>query len=143
MTLVKFRNMESPRHFGFPSLVNEALDKFWSEQSSPWMPSTNIKEREKEFLIELAAPGLDKKDFKIQLDDNVLSISAERKEAFQEENEKYTRKEFYAGSFKRQFTLPDGVNPEDIQANYNNGILQLSIPKMLNQKQKSKEIVIA
>lgn len=146
MTLVKFRNSDGPglyRQFGIPSILNEALDKFWSEQPYAWVPSTNIKERQNDYLIELAAPGLDKKDFKISLEDNVLSISAEKKEEQVEENEKYTRKEFFAGAFKRQFTLPDAVNHDDIQANYNNGILQLSIPKLQIHKQKTKEISIA
>ena len=146
MTLIKLRNSDGAglyQRFGFPSILNETLDKFWSEQANTWMPATNIKERQNDFLIELAAPGLDKKDFKISLEDNVLSISAEKKEELVEENEKYTRKEFFAGAFTRQFTLPDAVNHDDIQANYNNGILQLSIPKLQVHKQKTKEISIA
>lgn len=149
MTLVKFKNATGlgnypnmQRHFNIPSIFNEAFDKFWAEDQQNWMPLANIKERNKDFLIELAVPGLDKKDFKIEVENNLLTVSAERKEEQNEETEKYTRKEFFSSSFKRSFTLPDSINKDAIQAAYNNGVLNLIVPKREEVKQKSVEIVI-
>ena len=149
MTLVKFRNGSGlanypamQRSFGFPSIFNEAIDKFWANDNSDWLPSANIKERANDFQIELAVPGMDKKDFKIEVENHMLSVSAERKEEKIEENEKYTRKEFYTSSFKRSFSLPDSIEHDKIQANYNNGILNLIVPKKEELKLKTKEIVV-
>jgi HSP20 family protein len=147
MTLVKLKNgLENypamRRNYSIPSIFHEAFDKFWSEDNSNWVPSANIKERANDFLIELAVPGMDKKDFKIEVDNNILSVSAEMKEEKNEETEKYTRKEFHSTSFKRSFTLPDSVKHEQIQANYNNGILNLIVPKKDEVKQKVKEITV-
>lgn len=149
MTLVKFRNGNGfttyptmQRHFNVPSIFNEAFDKFWAEENSNWLPSANIKERANDYQIELAVPGMEKKDFKIEIENNILSVSAERKEEMNEENEKYTRKEFHFNSFKRSFTLPDSVKHEQIQASYNNGILNLIVPKKEEVIQKVKEITI-
>ena len=149
MTLVKFRNGNGlanypamQRNLSFPSIFNEALDKFWSDEDSNWLPSANIKESANDYQIELAVPGLDKKDFKIEVNYNILTVSAERKEEKNEENEKYTRKEFHFNAFKRNFTLPDSINHDQIQASYNNGILNLIVPKKEELKLKVKEIVV-
>jgi HSP20 family protein len=93
------------------------------------MPSANIREKEKQFEVELAAPGMDKKDFRIEIDNNILSISAEREDEKTEEKDNYTRREFSYNSFARSFQIPPSVNAEAIQAAYTHGILTLTLPK--------------
>ena len=93
------------------------------------LPAVNIKENKKEFNIEFASPGFTKKDFKIDLEDDILTISAEKEKEKSEENDSFTRKEFSYNSFSRSFTLPQNVNGDKIDAKYNDGILKLSIPK--------------
>jgi len=103
------------------------------------VPGVNIKETKDSFEVEVAAPGMDKKDFKIQLDGNLLTISSERTDQREENNEeeKYSRKEFSYQSFQRSFTLPKDVVDEDkIEAKYENGLLHLVIPKKEEAKQK-------
>ena len=107
--------------------------------SDATLPSVNIKETENSYKVEMAAPGMKKQDFKIELDNNVLTISSEKSEESQEgnENEKYSRREFSYQSFQRSFTLPKEVVDEDkIEAHYREGVLQLSIPKKEKAKQK-------
>ena len=107
--------------------------------SDATLPAVNIKETENSYEVEMAAPGLKKDDFKIELDNNVLTISSEKSEETQEGNgnEKYSRREFSYQSFQRSFTLPKEVVDEDkIEAHYREGVLQLRIPKKEKAKQK-------
>jgi HSP20 family protein len=92
-------------------------------------PSSNIIETEKAFRIELAAPGLDKKDFLINIENDQLTISVEKEKEEVTENEKYTRREFGYTSFQRSFNLSEHVNTEDISAAYENGVLAIILPK--------------
>ena len=96
MTLVKFKNSGPlgqyaglSRGMDFPSFFNNALERFWSEDADnlSWLPSANIKERAQDYKIDLAVPGMDKKDFQIEVENKVLTVSGERKEEVQEENE--------------------------------------------------------
>jgi HSP20 family protein len=107
-------------------------------------PAVNIIEDEEQFKIELAAPGLDKKDLHINLKDDLLTISAESKEVRNEESEgKVTRQEFSYNSFCRSFSIPDSVDTEKIKAVHKNGILTVHIPKMEESKNTlSREIKI-
>ncbi|MEO6454014.1 MAG: Hsp20/alpha crystallin family protein [Ginsengibacter sp.] len=106
-------------------------------------PSVNIKETAESFEVELAAPGMEKKDFKIELDGNTLSISSEKQDQREEkEGEIYTRKEFSYQSFYRTFHLPkDVVDAEKIRAKYENGLLNLTIPKKEEAKQKPARLI--
>lgn len=109
-------------------------------------PSVNIKENEKEFSVEVAASGLQKEDFKVELNDNVLSISAETNETKTETNEqtKFTRKEFSYASFKRSFSLDEeSVDAENIVAKYENGILYIAIPKKVKTEAEKKAKTIS
>ncbi|HNW97136.1 MAG TPA: Hsp20/alpha crystallin family protein [Bacteroidales bacterium] len=106
------------------------------------VPATNIKENEKSFEIELAIPGMKKEDFKMNLENNVLSVSSEKSSEKKEEKENYTRKEFQYGSFCRSFTLPKSIETDNIKAVYENGILKIELPKKEEAK-VSKEIQIA
>jgi HSP20 family protein len=148
MTLVKFRNGTGINNFptigstlNFPSFFSDTLERLWSDEEVSWMPSVNIKERAEDFKIDLAVPGMDKKDFNVEVEDGVLTVSGERTEENNEENEKLTRREFHYGSFKRTFSLPDSANPENIQASYKDGVLSLTIAKREESRKKPKKLV--
>ena len=106
---------------------------WWSETLNSALtssrPAVNIAEAETEYRVELAAPGLEKKDFKIDIHKNVLTISSEKEFSNEEDNEKFMRREFSYNSFKRSFTLPETVDSEKIKAEQANGILTVHIPK--------------
>jgi len=108
-------------------------------------PAANVNETDKEYQIELAIPGFKKDEVKINLENEVLSISAESKTEKEEKTKKYTRKEFSYGSFSRSFQLPKAANADKIQAKYEDGLLKLDIPKKEEAISKSakKEIKIA
>ena len=105
------------------------------------LPKVNITEDKKSYNLEVAAPGLHKKDFKININGNVLTISAEKDENKEEKEEKYTRKEYNYSSFSRSFTLPEAVEQDKIDASYDGGILKLSLPKNEKAAQKNHKTV--
>jgi HSP20 family protein len=106
-------------------------------------PAVNVVENTKDFRISVAAPGLKREDFRIETDDNMLTISAESTEEKEEKDKTYTRKEYNFSSFSRSFTLPEGVNKEKIEASYENGILNLVLPKSEpGKKQTAKRIAV-
>jgi HSP20 family protein len=108
------------------------------------MPAVNIREDEKKFTLELAVPGIDKKDLKIDVDKDLLTISSESKKETEENTEGYKRKEFNFTSFCRSFQLPDNVNKEKIEASYKDGILNVYLPKVSEEKNKiTKQIKIS
>ncbi|MBL7138131.1 MAG: Hsp20/alpha crystallin family protein [Bacteroidales bacterium] len=102
-------------------------------------PSANIIEKSNGFELEIAAPGLKKEDFNINLENSVLTISSEMEDEKREEGKNYTRKEFYFGSFSRSFTLPKSVDTDKIKADYNNGILKIDLPKREEAKLETKK----
>lgn len=107
------------------------------------LPAVNIKENSDEFLVEMAAPGMKKEDFKIELDGTALTISSEHKEEKEDKDgENYSRREFSYESFYRTFHLPkDVVDSEKINAKYEDGILKLQIPKREEAKQKPSRLI--
>lgn len=107
------------------------------------MPAVNIKETDSEVAIEMAVPGMKKSDFNIDLDDNLLTVSAEVKTENEDKNENYTRREFGYRSFKRSFNLPETVDAEKISARYNEGILILNLPKKEEVRKPAKTIKIS
>jgi len=127
----------------FPSMDidNEFFD---SNGGSLWSPGANIIENENDFKIELAAPGLEKKDFKVEVNNNILTISAEKEEEKKDENNNYKRREFSYNSFSRSFTLPDNSLPDKIDAKYENGVLRLILPKKeVTVSKPAKQIKVA
>ncbi len=92
-------------------------------------PAVNVVEDEKHFTLEMAAPGLKKDDFKINLDNQLLTISREVKEEKEEKNDNYTRREFVYNSFSRSFKLPKSIVVDKIKADYKDGILKVMLPK--------------
>lgn len=107
------------------------MSDFFNNNVKTTLPTANIVENEKDFQVELAVPGYDKKDFSIQLNENVLTIKGETKSEKEDtkSNKQYTRKEHYYASFERHFTLPDTVKVESIEASYENGLLKITLPK--------------
>ena len=127
-----------------PTLLNDVFKRdLWNwglennSSTNTTIPAINVKETNDNFEVELAAPGMNKKDFRIELNGNMLTISSEKENQWQDtENEKYTRREFSYESFQRMFQLPKEVVDEDkIQAKYENGLLHLTIPKKEHAKQ--------
>jgi HSP20 family protein len=100
------------------------------------IPAVNITENTDSYEVSLAAPGMKKDDFKVDIDGNMLTISSQKEETKEEKEQKYTRKEYNYSSFSRSFSLPDEVNQEKIEARYENGVLKLSLPR----KESSKKI---
>ena len=107
-------------------------------------PSANIIEKPEGFELEIAAPGLKKEDFNINLENSILTISSELRDEKNEEGKNYTRKEFYYGSFSRSFTLPESIDTDKIKADYIHGILKIDLPKRDQaQLETKKEIKIS
>ena len=128
------------------SNFERALEEFFKPNipaaaASDQKPMVNVVESEDNFKLEVAAPGLNKEDFKISVEKDQLLVSASKEEKKEEETEKYTRREFNFTSFKRSFYLPETVNAEAIGANYENGILTLTLPKKEEAKEKGPRVV--
>jgi HSP20 family protein len=123
----------------FPSVFNDFF-KPWNEwfdsdlMKTMTVPSVNVLETDKEFRLTMAAPGLKKDDFKIDVDGDIITISAETKMEKEEKDEKFSRKEYSYKTFKRSFTLPEAVNSDKIDAVYENGELKLMLPKKAEAK---------
>lgn len=127
MNLVKFS-----RHPYFASKMDDIMKDVFNQDASCSgnFPAVNIQEDDKKFIIEMAAPGLKKDDFKINLEDHVLAISKEKEDEKKEEvSETYTRREFGYNSFFRTFRLPKTIVEDKIKADYKDGVLTVSLPK--------------
>lgn len=118
----------------FPSVFNwmddffsEDLNGFW--KTNAIMPAVNIVENKNEFRVDVAVPGYKKDDFKIEVKNGNLNISAETKEEKEEKDDAYTRREWKYSSFQRSFTLPENVKSDDIAAKYEDGVLKIALPK--------------
>ena len=124
--------------------LDEFLGSNWAGRSSQ-LPAVNISENDKCYHVEVVAPGFKKEDFKVKVDDDILTISAETKNETTEEgkNKEYTRREYSSSSFTRSFQLPDNVKDESITATYQDGILKLEMPKSEQQQKATKEISIS
>ncbi|MDA0177401.1 MULTISPECIES: Hsp20/alpha crystallin family protein [Mesoflavibacter] len=120
------------------SFFNNELPSVFTSNFNTGMtlPKVNIKETGDAYVVEMAVPGLKKSDFQIDLDNHVLSISTEMKEENEQKEDNYTRREFGYSSFKRTFTLPDSVDDSKIDAKYEDGILNIHLPKREEAKQK-------
>src|SRR5215203_156211 len=130
---VSFNNLLSDVFPQLPSLYKEDI-----KQAVP----VNIRETEKEYLLDVVAPGLNKEDFRINLEQNLLTISVENKQETVNEGEKQLRREYQFQSFKRSFTLDEKINADEISAQYVNGVLTLNLPKKEDVKPATKQITI-
>jgi HSP20 family protein len=127
-----------------PSVFNDFFKPWneWFDDSdilgrSMNVPAVNITEQKDQYLVSLAAPGLKKEDFNIDVDGNMLTISSEKEENKEEKDKKFTRKEYNYSSFSRCFTLPEEINKEKIEAKYEDGVLKLSLPRREEAKKLS------
>lgn len=134
---------------GMPSVFDDFF-KPWNEWfdggfpgSTMKVPAVNITEKKDEYLVSLAAPGLKKEDFKIDVDGNLLTISSEKEDTSEEKDKKFSRKEYSYSSFSRSFTLPEEINQEKIDAKYEDGVLKISLPRTEDAKKPSaKKIAV-
>ena len=148
MTLIKFksdapvRNMD--RMVNFNEFFNDFFDNaLTTDYRKGSVPAVNISESEEGFHLEMAAPGFSKEDFKLSVENDVLTVSAEKKSEKDEKGKKFTRREFSYSSFRRSFTLPEIVDADKIQAAYENGLMTVDLPKKEEAKpQAPKQIVI-
>jgi HSP20 family protein len=147
MTQVKFSR--KPFETTFNSLVDDLISEMPvlfknGNTQTQWkgFAPVNIKETEKSYSIDVVAPGFEKADFKVSLDEDILTISAEQKNEVKNEGEKEIRREYSSRSFKRSFTLDEKIDAAGIEAKYVNGVLTLNLPKREEVKTASKEISI-
>ena len=145
MPLVQFNRRLPVFDRMFPE-ISDINDNMLTEdlfQRDTWMPAINVKEHNKDFEIEVAAPGFTKKDFEVSISDDVLTISAESRREKEEKEENYSRKEFSYNSFNRTFTLPKSVDlKKKIKANYENGVLLIHLEKSEVSKMEEKKKMI-
>lgn len=127
-----------------------SVDEFLNDNFFNWpnemsrgstLPSVNINETNDEFRVEMAAPGMKKDDFQIELDNDTLTISSEMSRNNEDENSSYTRREFSYESFRRSFHLPNTVEADKIKAQYKDGLLSLVIPKKEEAKRKPPKTI--
>jgi HSP20 family protein len=123
----------------FTDMFDDILGKEMTGQGS--MPAVNVIENGDNFRIEVAAPGFDKNDFKVTLDNDHLTIAVEKETEMTDEKDKYTRKEYHFGSFSRSFHLPDTIKGDKIDANYENGILKVNLPKREEAKEQPQRLI--
>ena len=116
----------------FPSLFDEFFTRDFGIDLAPKTPQTpavNITEKENAFHLELVAPGKEKKDFDVELEEDILSISTNSDSGTVEDNTQFTRREFDYASFNRSFRIPETIDTKNIKANYKNGLLSIVLPK--------------
>ena len=143
MSLVKLNKKRFPWNESLTDFFNRELfvdDDFFNLEKSH--PSMNVKEHDKDFEIEFAAPGFDKKDFDITMKDDVLEVSAHKRKEETEEDENFTRREFNYNAFTRTLQLPASVDrSKEVKAVYENGILKLKVLKMEEAKENHKKVI--
>ena len=144
MSLVNIHNRRN-RPFGglLDEIFNSSLSDFVGGDFVSTSPSINIIEESDRFLVEVASPGLDKKDFDVQIDNDHLIISVKKEDKKDETQENYSRREFNYTSFRRSFHLPETIDAEKIDANYKEGILTITLNKREEAVDRGpREIVI-
>nr|WP_302831186.1 Hsp20/alpha crystallin family protein [uncultured Bacteroides sp.] len=129
-----------------PSIFNDFFDNEWMVKANATAPAINVFETEKEYKVELAAPGMTKEDFNVHIDEeNNLVISMEKKTENKEEGKKegrYLRREFSYSKFQQTMILPDDVDKDKISASVENGVLNVNLPKYTEQeKEKTKKFI--
>lgn len=144
-TIIRKRNYTTPSIFD-EFFTDSYLPRFFEIGAKPNgsnSPAVNVEETDKEYRIEVAAPGLEKEDMKVSVDDGVLTIKAEKKLESEEKNDNYIRREFGYNSFSRSFTLPEEVDAEKISAKHKNGVLNVTLPKAEVKVTPTKEVKIS
>lgn len=144
MTHVQFNRRPLEKSFNnlFDDLFAGLPVIYKSDQQWKCFAPVNIKETGNAYHIEVVAPGFEKENFKVNVEQNILTVSAEKKEEVKEDGQKEIRREHNYRSFKRSFTLDEKVNAAGIEAKYVNGVLTLNLPKKEEVKESAKEIAI-
>ena len=145
MTLVKFNPAQKNNTLlpGFNDVFESIFnDTFLNDRMVARVPAVNISESENNYHVELAAPGLKKEDFKLNLDQNTLTISVEQSSDHQDNQKNYSKREYSYSSFVRSFTLPESADVSQIEATYNDGILRIDIAKREEAKAVRRQIEI-
>jgi HSP20 family protein len=145
MSLIKFNNAgkNAAVNPGFNDIFESVFnDSFLTDRMMSRVPAVNISETSDHYVIEMAAPGLNKEDFKINLHRNLLSVSVEQKKEQSEQNKQYNKREFSYTSFVRSFALPDSADDANIEAQYINGMLSIQVAKKDEAKQVARQIEI-
>ncbi len=144
MTLIKWRGEND-----VPSTFSNWIEDFFNETNFPkraWgnaSPAVNIRETNDSFVLEVAVPGFGKEDFNVNVENDLLTISGNKETKSEQEESGYTRKEFSYNSFSRSFTLPESVNAENINGNYSNGILTVTLPKKPEATKVKKTVKVS
>src|SRR5690606_17558986 len=123
--------------------VKKEGDRQEALRVSEWAPVVDITEDPKEYLIKAEIPGISKDQVKVSVQNDVLSISGERKYEKEEKDKKYHRIERAYGSFSRSFTIPEDADPEKVSADFQNGLLHVHLPKTERAKPKSIEVKVS
>lgn len=145
MSLIKFNNGNKRNDLNtgindvFESIFN---DSFFTDRMVSRVPAVNVCETQDHYQIEMAAPGLNKEDFKIKLDRNLLSVSVEQSHQQDQTKKNYNKREFSYSSFVRSFALPESADDANIEAKYQEGILSISVAKKEEAKQVIRQIEI-
>jgi HSP20 family protein len=145
MSLIKFNNgtKNDAVNPGFNDIFESVFnDSFFSDRMISRVPAVNISETRDHYVIEMAAPGLNKEDFKLHLDRNMLTVSVEQRKEQNEQNKQYNKREFSYSSFVRSFALPDSADDANIEAQYVNGMLNILVAKKDEAKQVARQIEI-
>jgi HSP20 family protein len=145
MSLVKFNSDRKNNALmpGFNDIFENFFnDSMFNDRMVSRVPAANISESAEEYHIELAAPGLKKDQFKLRVDDQVLSIAVEQQQENPENNRRYNKREFSYSSFVRSFTLPESADDARITAEYSDGVLKIDVPKKEEAKSVSRQIEI-
>ena len=126
-----------------PTFFNDLFDNDWMMKTNATAPAINVVESDKDYKVEVAAPGMKKEDFNIHLgDNNELIITMEQKNENKEEHKKYLRREFAYSKFQQSFVLPDNIEKEKISASVNDGILTIELPKQAPEEKAKVNRVI-
>lgn len=141
MTLIKYNRPETDI-FGkrFSDIMDEFFNDAVASRRNSFTPSIDISETDKQYVIDVEVPGMNKKDISLNVENNTLTISGERTFEKEEDNKQYHRVESHYGSFSRSFTLPENADYESVQATYTNGILTITVDK--SEKSLKKQIDI-
>jgi HSP20 family protein len=137
-------NLIRKQNTWYPSIMDDFFNTNWNFDIPTYsnsLPAVNVKEADKEFLLQIASPGLTKEDFEVSFEDNVLSIEVLKKDDVKANNNDFSRFEFDYNSFKRSFTIPESVEILKIEASYLNGVLNINLPKKKEAHPLPKKLI--